>query len=176
MKKRKKVNREGFSLVEMIIAITISAIVMAAIVALLAYASNSMKITQARVELQEQAKDATNHISTYVMESAVVEWKNATNCLIVTKEKIGNDGEVASSEKFYYWKKGAAIYFAAEGEVSLSALPEDKKYLLVEDVESFTCGVSKNADTGKNTLHVMMKLKDDVSEFACSKDIYLRNQ
>lgn len=176
MKKRKKVNREGFSLVEMIIAITISAIVMAAIIALLAYASNSMKVTQARVELQEQAKDATNHISTYAMESADVKWNDTTMCLTVIKEKIGSDGNVESTEEFYYWKKGTSIYFAQKGEVDPAALPEDKKFLLAEDIESFECGVSKNADNERKTLHVMMKLKDDVSEFACSKDIYLRNQ
>ena len=57
---------------ELMIAIAISAIVLLGIVSLLGFGTKNMRLTQARVDLQNQAKDATNHMSTYVMEGSSV--------------------------------------------------------------------------------------------------------
>ena len=55
MKKLNRMNKEGFSMIELLIAIAISTIVMGCVIALMGYASHSMNMTQARIALQEQA-------------------------------------------------------------------------------------------------------------------------
>ena len=59
----KQKSKEGFSLVEMLIALAASSIVMLAIMMIMGFCTSTMRRTQQRVDLQEQAKDAMNHIS-----------------------------------------------------------------------------------------------------------------
>lgn len=176
----KKLNHEGFSLVEMIIAIAITSFVMMGVIALLAYSTRSMNDTQARIELQNEAKDAMNHITTYVMEGNKVTWDDAKKALIVKKDTITNEGvtgaAVSVSDEFYYWAVDGGLYFANATAIDPTALTADKSHFLADNVEDFVCEVKRNADTKKVVLHVELTLKDDVSQFVNKKDIYLRNQ
>ena len=52
-----KLNNKGFSLVEVLIAVAVSTIVFGAITALIVFASNSSRQTNARITLQNEAKD-----------------------------------------------------------------------------------------------------------------------
>ncbi len=54
----KQKSKEGFSLVEMLIALAASSIVMLAIMMIMGFCTSTMRRTQQRVDLQEQAKDA----------------------------------------------------------------------------------------------------------------------
>ena len=60
--------KEGFSLVEMIIAIAIVGIVMSGVVLLISYSTNNMRRTSNMVNLQNETKDAMMHMSTYIQE------------------------------------------------------------------------------------------------------------
>ena len=60
-----KLNNKGFSLVEVLIAVAVSTIVFGAITALIVFASNSSRQTNARITLQNEAKDAVNHMEAY---------------------------------------------------------------------------------------------------------------
>jgi len=60
--------RAGYSLIELMIAMAISAIVLTAIIGLIGFATRNMRITQTSVDLQNQAKETLNHMTTYVME------------------------------------------------------------------------------------------------------------
>lgn len=80
--------REGYSLVEMMIAMAITAIVITGLIALLSYGSRNMRITQTMTALQNQAKDASNHLSSYVMEASKTEWDDDKKVLIITKPFI----------------------------------------------------------------------------------------
>ena len=51
----KKMNKEGFSLIELVIAMAVTVVVMSGIITLIAYSTRSMNLTQARAALQVQA-------------------------------------------------------------------------------------------------------------------------
>lgn len=178
-------------MVELMIAIAVSSTVMLAVIALLGYGSRSLNLTQAKVALQDQAKDAINHISSYCMEASEVEWDTGHKVLTVKKDKIKNEGEaeakVESVDTYLYWFQGEAVYFAsladlaaAEGvepsEFSFSSLTADKKHLLADKVKNFECEITEDEKTKRKILHVQMKMKDEISEFSCEKDIFMRNQ
>lgn len=169
--------RNGYSLMELMIAIAISSFVLVGIIGLIGFGTKNMRLTQAQVDLQNQAKDATNHISTYVMEGNSVLWNEASKTLTVTKQKIGTNNLPEDFEWSYYWKKDDGIYFAKGTPSEPADLTADKKHLLLDKVTDFTCEEKKNEDSGKKYLHVTLKLADeDIAEFECSKDIMMRNQ
>lgn len=199
----KKVEREGYSLVELLIAMTISVFVLAGLLALIGYGTNNMRLTQSLVALQNKAKDATNHISTYAMEASEVEWdeeKDAVKKILkITKktisQEVDSEGNYPEDPKtYYYWKvhdssadpdSVGEIYFAREDKVTVSGVEVTPKsgykmvdFLLVDDIKDFQCEVRENKDTGKKSLHIELKLKNksDDSEFECKKDVYMRNQ
>ena len=181
-------NKEGFSLVELMIAIAISSIVLSGVVALIAYSTNSMGQTKARVALQDQAKDAMNHISAYVMEGNEISWDEtgttgASKVLKVTKKPVVNVGTahayslVDPDNIFIYWLIDDDLYFGrqSDADIDLTALVANKKHLLATDVLIFDCSEEKSTSDGDEYLHVRLKFKDDKSEFDCEKDISLRN-
>lgn len=173
----KQWQREGYSLIELMIAVAISAIVLTGVLGLIGFGTKNMRMTQARVALQNQAKDAVNHISTYVMEASEVFWDETDHVLTISKDQIGLDNQVENTEQFLYWRSGDSIYFARESEVDPAALTADKKHLLVDHITGFDCEVKGNADTGREFLHVVLQLADeDIAEFECEKDISMRNQ
>lgn len=78
-----KLNDKGFSLIELMLAVVVSTIVFGAITALIAFSSRSMRDTNARVELQNQAKDALNHMESYGMEAERAYWDDTEKLLIL---------------------------------------------------------------------------------------------
>lgn len=153
--------REGYSLVELMIAMALTAIVLVGLMALFSYGTHNMRITQAMVALQNQAKDATNHISTYAMEANDIEWYADKGVLRIKKPVLSNDGGAGGAvtpspatgsskvetETCYYWmaKNGdeGAICFAkkktaeiTDEEEDIDNLPSviDQQYLLVDDI------------------------------------------
>lgn len=186
--------RGGYSLVELMIAMALTAIVLVGLVALINYGTHNMRITQAMVALQNQAKDATNHISTYAMEASDIEWDEDNKILTIKKESIpqevdseGNYPDPVVEICYYWWVDSdgdgvGTIYFAKHDKVAdptdptKANLTAGKKFLLVDDIEDFKCEVKENEDTGKKVLHVEMQLENERAKFECKKDIYMRNQ
>ena len=78
--------RAGYSLIELMIAMAISAIVLTAIIGLIGFATRNMRITQTSVDLQNQAKETLNHMTTYVMEGSRVEWDDNKKRLTITND------------------------------------------------------------------------------------------
>lgn len=203
-KRKYRGEKEGYSLVELLIAIAISSVVMLAMIGLLGYGAKSMNLTQAKVALQEQAKDSLNHISAYVQESGDAVWDDTTHAdadlLALVKWDVKNDGDVKASKTlstddvYYYWfmKADKTIYFASRKTLLVEqGIPEadagtdtttvvllknDKKHMLAENVENFEASVIEGSETKKKMIHVTMKLKDDTSEYNCERDINMRNQ
>ncbi|MCM1246495.1 MAG: type II secretion system GspH family protein [Roseburia sp.] len=117
---RMKLNNKGFSLVELLLAIVISTIVFGAVTALMAFSSNSMRDTEARIEVQNQAKDALNHMESYILESERAYWDDSEKLLILftdekeakqmIKELEGGSKTLAdiknmASDSYAYWFK-----------------------------------------------------------------------
>ncbi len=115
-----KLNNKGFSLVELMLAVVVSTIVFGAITALIAFSSRSMRDTNARIELQNQAKDALNHMESYAMEAENAYWDDTNHLLILFyNEKDGKemidglkqgtktlaDVKTLSSDSYAYWFK-----------------------------------------------------------------------
>ena len=192
--------KEGFSLVELMLSILMTSIILLGLITLFSYTSRSLRVTRARVAIQDQAKDSVNHISSYVQDSgSVVTWDGANEVLTVRKKTIDNVGASASAvsavDAYVYWKKTDSsgtghLYFADATSVDpgfnprddtsvidTSKLTADKTHLLTDDVDTFECSIDKKlSDSTKEVLHVQLKLKDSVSEFNCEKDIVMRNQ
>lgn len=180
MERKKKNEADGFSFVEMLIAMAITAIVLSALIALLAYSMRSMNRTQAQVELQNEAKDVLNHISGYVREGNHVTWEKDKKLLIVEKDKeekttdpvSGKETKkVKKEEWYYYYLIGGNLYFknVTDGDTALTA---EKKNLLAENVDDF---VAEPDEKEYRVVHVFVKLKDEISEFENKQDVYIRN-
>ena len=184
--------REGYSLVELLIAMAITSIVLSTLLILLSFGSHNMRITHSMVALQDQAKDAVNHISTYTMEASDIEWNDEKGFLVVTKESVPQEVDSEGNypapvvEKCFYWKGQengvGGIYFAKwdkvkdASDVTKVNLVSKPEFLLVDHIQDFSCKVKADKATGKKILHVEMKLNDNNTEFECKKDVYMRNQ
>lgn len=81
-----KLNNKGFSLVEVSIAVAVSTIVFGVITALIVFASNSSRQTNARITLQNEAKDAVNHMEAYIIEAQSVVWDSTSDALVLVKD------------------------------------------------------------------------------------------
>ena len=64
--------RAGYSLIELMIAMAISAIVLTAIIGLIGFATRNMRITQTSVDLQNQAKETLNHMKEAVSNGMTI--------------------------------------------------------------------------------------------------------
>lgn len=188
-----KLNNKGFSLVELMLAVLVSTIVFGAITALITFASQSMRDTNARVELQTQAKDAINHIESYCMESVAATWDESNQVLILYTNKKDakavSSGAVSAdhidsltSNTYAYWFRDDCVYFGkcssseAESVVNITGLPADDVYLLADHVESFKCNVKKNSNSRKYSIDVDLNFKDEKTEYSCQHEVYIRNQ
>ncbi len=157
MRKKNESSREGFSLIEMIIAIAIVGIVMSGVVLLIMHATNSMRRTTNQVTVQNQAKDALTHITSHVQESAAAKFYDAddTHVLIMvrpckyylsTPQNIDvsvywlgdyTDPETSETEKVIYFREwkfpddwGGTDY----SDTGKSAWLNDKKDLIFDTI------------------------------------------
>ena len=72
-----------------------------------------MRRTQQRVDLQEQAKDAMNHISAYTMEADSAVWSDSAKLLTIVKKTVQNVGtaerKVSATDTYFTGKKMATF-------------------------------------------------------------------
>ena len=188
----KQKSKEGFSLVEMLIALAASSIVMLAIMLIMGFCTSTMRRTQQRVDLQEQAKDAMNHISAYTMEADSAVWSDSAKLLTIVKKTVQNVGtterKVSATDIYFYWEKDNILFFfllkydlakeaGQESDVEhfVPSFAADKKHLMAENVSSLKCekkSVTSSSHTNRLSVELEMK-KDDVS-YKCHRDISLR--
>lgn len=199
-----KLNNKGFSLVEVLVAVAVSTIVFGAITALIVFASNSSRQTNARVALQNEAKDAVNHMEAYIIEAQSATWDSTANALVLIKDSedakevetgnhtldtVGPKVKVFNTAKktFTYWydKTAKKLFFGEcrttasdqTNTVDLTAsLPTDDMYLLADNVEDFSLSIEKNKVSDKYTVNFHVQFKDNISEYSLDKCVYLRNQ
>lgn len=170
-------------MIEMLIAVAVSAIVMTALLALLGYTMRSTSHTQARVAIQNEAKDAANHIASHAIEGNHVTWDDSRKLMIIESDEEVDETDpsgaivtkLKNKETYYYYLSGNKVYFknVSGGDTSLTA---DKKHLLCENVESFS---AKPDDEDETTVHLELKLNKDLASqvvFECKQDIHIRNK
>lgn len=199
-----KLNNKGFSLVELLVAVLVSTIVFGAITALLTFSSRSMRVTSAKIELQNQSKDAINHLESFAMEAEHAIWCSEKNALVIFNDEddfkmafpdadyslaASDLGSIAylSTNAYIYWQVDNKLYFAkCSTSGSDTIVPADtavsltgdalKDYLLADYVEEFKVDVMENNQSGKKILSCTINCKDNVSEYNVNRLIYLRNQ
>lgn len=143
-----KWNNKGFSLIELMLAVVISTIVFGAVTALIAFSSRSMRDTNSRIEVQNQAKDALNHMESYGLEAERAYWDDTEKLLIFfSDEKEGKkmikelengtktlaDIKDMNTDSYAYWFKDDdgndaiggdyCVYFGKCSSVPVSATP-----------------------------------------------------
>lgn len=176
--------KKGYSMVELLIALAITGIVMSVVILLLSYGARSMNRTQARVALQDQAKDAMKHMTSYIMEATDVQWDEAAKQLVLQKDKYGADGMIASTETYAYMQvssfsgasdaiEGGSLHFQKDPSSGFLAQMDN---FLTDKVDDFSCEIKKDAKSGRKVVHLTLYMKDNYSEFQCDKDIAMRNQ
>ena len=135
--------REGFSLVEMIIAIAIVGIVMSGVLLLISYSTNNMRRTNNMVQVQNETKDAMLHITTYLQESTDAYYDKDKKALIVVNETREGNGTVKELDVAHYWLR--PIPAAAEGEPEATPEAENTPLVFLKNVTQFECceGVSR---------------------------------
>ena len=117
-------SREGFSLIEMIIAIAIVAIVMSGVLLLLSYATGMMRRTNNQVSLQNQSKDAMLHITTHVQEASEAASFASGQGLAVARVKKNDDGTPYYVSVSSYWIDSST--FASGGGLRTEAFETDR--------------------------------------------------
>ncbi len=198
-----KLNNKGFTLVELLLAVAISTIVFGSITSLMIYASKSSKLTNEKVMLQEEVKDAMNHIESYCMEAEAashltvggsevlvlfqrradleqVSSSVSGGAVDVSKVKdIGSAGSGENSYAYAYWWNGSNIYFGKcshDGDIDLTALPAENEYLLASNVAGFTCEVNQNPKSKKYSVDIGIDGEINASKYSSNRTIYIRNQ
>ncbi len=171
-----KLDNKGFTLIEIMLAVLVSTLVLGAITVMIGFAARSSRETNERVELQNQVKDAINHIEGYTMEAETVTWQKvgSADVLIVLQrrddaKKIvspatdsavqADQVETLDSNVYAYWffddgdsTKGKNLYFgkcSRSGDVKLSDLKPD----------------SSEANKKGNRVYL---LADNITDFDCS--------
>lgn len=171
-----KLDNKGFTLIEIMLAVLVSTLVLGAITVMIGFAARSSRETNERVELQNQVKDAINHIEGYTMEAETVTWQKvgSADVLIVLQrrddaKKIvspatdsavqADQVETLDSNVYAYWffddgdsTKGKNLYFgkcSRSGDVKLSDLKPD----------------SSEANKKGNRVYL---LADNITYFDCS--------
>lgn len=198
-----KLNDKGFTLVEVLLAVAVSTIVFGALTAMIIFASRSTKLTNERITIQEEVRDAMNHIQGYCMEAETAAWQDislpggaSTKALIVFQYRDDvkavtaavSDGaitvkpdqvETLTSYAYVYWYTGGRLYFGKcsdGGDIKLTDLKQENRYLLADHITDFTCDVHKNKTSGKYTIDIKVDGQINNSQYSSNETVYLRNQ
>lgn len=167
-------------MMEMLIAVVVTGIILMSLVLLLGYSTRNASMTQAKVALQDQAKDAVNHMAAYIMEGNHATWKDDQKLLVVEKDVEEpplpgtTDKRLVKKEWYYYYRIGTKIYFknVTDGDTSLV---ENDKHLLTDDVQDFSV---KPDEKDPQTIHIDLELKDSYTDsvYHCKQDVHIRNE
>lgn len=174
-KKERSYFRDGFSLVEMLIAMAVTSIVLIALLMILSYSMRSANITEARTGVQDAAKDAMNHISSHVQEANHMKW-DKDHALFILQEDVyvttAGKKKLEKKDKYYYYAGGGKLYFknVSDGDYTLEY---DNSHLLASDVDTFEAEPDKNENT---VVHVKLEMKNSLASFSCSQDAHIRNK
>ena len=167
-----KLNNKGFSLVEVLVAVAVSTIVFGAITALIVFASNSSRQTNARITLQNEAKDAVNHMESYVIEAQSAAWDSTSNVLVLIKDsedaksiKTGNHtlGDIASKVNIFNTEKKTFAYWYNKTEKKLFFSECKTNASLPVGMADYRVDLSASLPTDD-----MYLLADNVEDFTCS--------
>ena len=163
---RKKSNNKGFSIVELIIALTIIMTISASIVSFLLAGSNSYSSVITTTDLQEEAQLVMNQISDIVIsaEKSVSFINNNTLEVINDKEKY--EITYNNAEKRLYYKK------INKGIVPRS-WEEAENVLMAENVSNFWIDVINNE--GKNKIKIKINFENKSKSYVKEETITLRN-
>jgi prepilin-type N-terminal cleavage/methylation domain-containing protein len=129
MKKQKKLNHKGFSLVEILVALAVGSLVIAAVVALLGNGLNGYRKQTVQSQLQDEANLAMNQINNAVMEALDVYIYNSD---LITTTFGTNLTDESSPANYYYFNS-----LTGELKVGETSVENSDAALLCRYVEEF---------------------------------------
>lgn len=173
-----KKNDRGYSLVELIVAIAIFAVVGIAVFGFMTYSSNNYRRTNTDIKLQYEQQLAVNQVRDLIVEStSAIYFDESSKTLAIYSLGTSDAGNVvypvtkvafdAAEKKLYFGKKT----FDTKDSISYAAITDTQ--LLAENVDSFEVDLSK-VKRDKVTFKITFLVQDKSQEV--TEVVALRNR
>lgn len=191
-KKRKRLNNKGFSLMEVLVALAVSATVITIVGAFITQGSKFYSKTGNSVNLQNELQELSNVVCDSLQEATYLEIQNGTSKMdvytgsysVVNDIKIFDPGkgvDISRSRLIHWDEKNAYVFDNAS--LSMISDKDKKGYCYSNYVSNIKISVSekcksKNADgyTQPLMLDVTITVSNKGTERSETKNITLRNK
>ncbi len=156
-----KLNNKGFSLVEMLVALAVSGIVLATIIAFVSSGSRFYRKQSNSIDLQNELSDVSNIVSDTLMEATALEIiQSDTSLIIQTGEYEFQSGKYVfttgkGTARLIYWNGSSVYVIDSPSDLSLEDKELDEGYCYSKYVTNITA-----------------KLNEACKETSISNDIY----
>lgn len=163
-------NNKGYTLVELLVAMAIFAIIMAEIGTMMNHSSKLYLNGTYEVDLQTEAQQIVQQMEELLIDAnvSVNVTPNASGLSVNNIEIVNHD----SSYRIVYVQPDPSVSYGNIYLTSTGPYTADNQ-LMGEFVESISLNMAEYASSSKITLEVL--LRNDKYTYATSKDIYLRN-
>lgn len=163
-------NNKGYTLVELLVAMAIFAIIMAEIGTMMNHSSKLYLNGTYEVDLQTEAQQIVQQMEELLIDASVSVnvTPNASGLSVNNIEIVNYD----SSYRIVYVQPDPSVSYGNIYLTSTGPYTADNQ-LMGEYVESISLNMAEYASASKITLEVL--LRNDKYTYATSKDIYLRN-
>lgn len=180
-------NNKGFTLVELIIAITISVVVLGAATMMLGSAQKSYRVAEETINLQKESQILMERLAGFVMECNNVE-VTVGNALVL-KTVARNNGKsatdlpagvsVPNTRTIVVWQKDSKLYFIEDntGSITVNTAFLDSWSLdencISEYIETFT---PEYDSAKKQQVKITLLMKDGSQSYTLTDVIKIRNE
>lgn len=181
IRKYRKLNNKGLSLLEVLIAVAITAIVATLLMAFISSGSGYFRKQSNSIDLQNMLQETSNKVTDSLMEATSVRIKEQEGALWIYTGDF-SESEPKVRPKLILWVKAAGEVYIMDYDIS-SVGEADEGYCMAKYVKDFTIGLDpkcENPDTHiweqplLFNVSISLENKDDVR--SDSKTTTLRNK
>lgn len=190
LKKRKKHNNKGFTLIEVLVALAVSSVVITIVIAFISQGSRFYKTQSNTINLQNELQETSNVITDALQEATYLKIASYNNALSVYtgSYKIVEGKKLFINEKGssrYILRDGSGIYIYDKADTQYITDKDKPGYRYSDNIEAITVSINdkcktKVGDSKVITQPVMLDVyikvtHNDTSRFE-NKTITLRNK
>ena len=165
-----KINKKGYTLVELLVSIAIFSVVSIGVVSIMSNSMNAYKSSTLETELQEEAQIVSNQLEELLCDAHAIS--------TTTEGFRFTNTDISSTSTYPYY---VLVYDVSDGNNKKLRLKEYEAgggllsdSVIVEHVKDFTLlGWGVNDD---NKIHYTLTLDEKGKTFTVSRDIYFRNR
>ncbi|MDY6104818.1 MAG: prepilin-type N-terminal cleavage/methylation domain-containing protein [Acetatifactor sp.] len=184
-----KHNNKGFSLVELIIAITISLIVLGAATMMLGSAQKSYRVAEETINLQKESQILMERLASFIMECNKVDSAMGDTVLILKTvprnqgKTVGTDVpavvSIPNPKTVVIWQKDNKLYLKEDSSASFTVNASfldswaTEENCISEYMDSFTYYYDS---TKKQQVKITLLMKDGSQSYTLTDDIMIRNE